>query len=233
MYGSGSRRAFKRPRSSGVAGYGGARKFLRGRRKAVARRTTFQRVPRTDLITANSAFVKVRYSTFIGTTAAVTTVIYRGNGPNDPDFGVGGGVPGGWATYQTMYLNQCTVFSTCKIEVMNSASASMEVVLFPSLTASLGADPLENNDCYHAVMGPVTAPNGKLTKTMGMSSKKMFGKTSVVDDDVYQSTVISTPTTQYYWVLYLSSPNGADLTDFKCWVTLTYWVKLFNRTQIV
>lgn len=138
-------------------------------------------------------------------------VTMRGNGPYDPDAGLGGHQPMGWDQYSALYKMVYAKGSTIRVranDVQNTTQSNSSYIL-------VWADTSPNTPASYEAAMEVCAAHGGKVERMGSTylnhpkiklsalSKRMLDKG--FSDPQACSSVDSTPVAQWYWHVVFSS----------------------------
>lgn len=217
----------------------GARNRLMYRRK--------RNKPQLSVVRGVSAFpdetmVKLKYTQIynVSTGSNIDNVQYRGNGPFDPEVAVGGGQPPMYDTYTSMYYRYdcrgCRIKATLLPTTNTVAASSIVWGIIPtndsSYSYTLGdiiEQPLSKWKTANALYGA----GRNQTIVHYMSTQKMKGlRKGQLNDDTYHADTSSTPISQWYWDVLVSSADEATVPICNIVVELTYYVRFYNRKVI-
>lgn len=198
-------------------------------------------------IIPDKMMVKMKYSSKItlAQSAAGVSVFqfFSGNSLYDPDVTGVGGQPEGYDQWSSFYNRYRVYGSKCRVQ----------------FTTVGNTNPLQN---YEVVLAPVTINTGYTTPsdarsgpynkwsllglganlptlTSYMSTAKIFGqnKVTIKSDAQYTGTTGnigtgSNPLTQWFWEVLINSVDPLAQGTVYCYVTLTYYAELFDRTDL-
>lgn len=179
----------------------------------------------------DAIYVKLKYTLYYDDTGAVAKVNYiRGNGPYDPDNGIGGGQPVGFDQYTALYQKYKCFGSKVVLKYVNTGANVLEMVLTPKLVAAnTAADPLTEAFCKWKLVPPSTTA-GVRYLTGYMSTRKMYGTGSF--DQSYESATNSLPVNQWFWMFYRADTALTTNVTGKCYAQVTYYCKFFQKQVI-
>lgn len=174
-------------------------------------------------------YAKVTYQ-FDRTAIVDAAWILRGNGCFDPEQGVGGGQPKGWAQYKAIYKRYKVTGAKCNVEFTNLGTGKLNGHLVAadndtSLTAEPFTDLVQLNSQRHTIIGS-NGTGGATTKRLSMYRKSTnFYPNST--ENLSGLTATTNPAQQWYFHIV-----GHNSTSFVVNAKLTYYVKLFNPHSI-
>lgn len=192
-----------------------------------------------SLYLSDTAFIKFRYqfnSQINGAGGAVSKV-WRGNGPYDPVFALGGTQPNGWGFWSQAYRKYICYGSKIICKCVNTGTLPYELILMPSLTDD--GDGLASVYDYigqpyikHVTIGGSNGGNDVKTLKQYMSTAKLFGvpKKKVTAEDNFNSAMGNVPANGWYWILggQYVEPSTAEI-NLNVQLTITYYVRLYDR----
>lgn len=204
------------------------RKFVRRRRAPIAR-TLGGTVGLFGSPTVRRTLKYVENITLSSTAGAIVTQIFTANGLYDPNI-TGGGHQPIWFDQIMPYFNHyCVTGSKINIaftqrgsSISADASVVVGVALRPSVTtASSFQLYMENGQQRYKVLS--TDPASRATLSMGMNTRKYFGKKYTVDNYDLKGTIGSNPVEEVFYQLYADPLTGADSPNVNALVTITYY----------
>lgn len=171
---------------------------------------------------------------FTSTTGSVSTQIYTGNGPYDPNTTGVGAQPAWWDSFIAMYFH-CHVIS-CRLRLVakstsSTVPATISVVPQNESAPAAIVDALTNP---WAVSGVLTINTAPFTCDLTMTTKDMLGTSleSLRATPTSGATQIANPSSGYdwYWVTKIQSTDGASTTSALVEYVLVYDC-LFTRRE--
>lgn len=194
------------------------RRFNRRRNRRAVKNKPMKLVMRRGLIIPDMYFVKMKYVDnyqFGNGVLTTFTQEWRGNGPFDPDFSVGGHQPLGWDQLSTLYNNVLCYGSTVKIRGTNlSTTVPLKLTLTPVVdsTAINSVTLAETTYARTKICGTATGSSNFYLKNH-MTVRKMYGLSKLgTQDDDYISGTTALPVNQFFWQFNMSSINSAAIT---------------------
>lgn len=181
--------------------------------------------------------VKLQYTTFLNLAGTPTARhVFSGNSIHDPDVTGIGGQPLGHDQWQAFYEKYMVKSSKIQVQILNnSTTASPGNVL-------INLNPMDDNAVrfYDELAGmqynknrfvaPVSAGSNGVYMSHYMGTKKIMG--DEVLDDLYEGRFGFDPTEKWYWVIQADAFNGIGAVNLAVKVTMTYYVKLFQRVEL-
>lgn len=203
------------------------RYFRRGRgRRNTRSKITWRRLGTVD---PDSVFVKLKYTFYWDDSAATGKVNYiRGNGPYDPDNGIGGSQPVGYDQYAALYQKQITYGSKVRIMMVNQGTNAVEATLIPQLVAANTVnDPLTAAYSTWKIVPPTATAGTRVLKSY-MSTKKMYAK-RLGGEDNFASATNSLPVNQWWWMFLRQDTSLATNITMKTYGIVTYYIKFYQK----
>lgn len=197
------------------------------------------RIPNVTGI-ADVTRVKLRYSSVLslasGGSNFLTKNTYRGNGPYDPDQTGSGVQPLGYDQWSAFYNKQRTRGSKISVTMSNTNTTyPCIVVVYPSLVSTAlttQQEVLSQPYAIKSLMSVATGTSRSHTLSRYMSTKKIFGLKSIDDEDNFASDITTTPADQWYWHVYIMSPDSSFNASAMGTVSITYYIEYFTRVQL-
>ena len=217
------------------------RKTGRYKKKKGKRRKVNQTIIRGPSVIGDSTLVKLRYTGVFALASAggvVDNRVFRGNSIFDPDQALGGGQPMGFDEWKSFYQRYQVTASSMKIAVTTfpGASAQVGAILYvvptDSATAISGIlQPLELPYSKYKVISPIQSTPVYINNYI--STKVKFGYTKGIEqEDDLSASVSTNPIEQFYWNMGLGSLDGTNALTVNALVTLTYYVRFFDRKDL-
>lgn len=188
-------------------------------------------------------YTKLKWNyTFGMTTLPYEEVRIRANSPFDPWYNVLIGT--GSALYNNelglIYNKQCTIASTIALTFVNRTNvnepAFCKVGVFPladTTTAVNVREATERDNCVFAQLGPNTGDQGIIQMKSYAKNHAILGLApDEYNDDTQSSLVFSTPTQNCLWHVFAGTLDGIAATNIYCDVTVTYYVKFYERVLV-
>lgn len=165
--------------------------------------------------------------------SGLTGYVWRGNSIHDPDF-TGGG-------HQPLYADQLALLYSayrvmgckCTVTYYSGSDSLANVGLYPTTTGTaLPATLTFASEVPYGKWRVNTGyqAQGKTTLSTYMSSKKLFGK-SIIMDDNYASFFGNNPVNQWYWIMWAYDSLGGTVAQTFT-VRLTYYVRCEQRINV-
>lgn len=223
-----------------------ARKKRTGRMRPRRNRRRFGRKARNKatqtIIRAPSGFpdrifTKLKYSEIfqVDVIPTVLEIVFRGNGPYDPEVSFGGHSPMYYNDYANLYRRYTCFGSKIQLDVLNKSSTSgAAIILSPS-----------TDDFASGVFSTVLEqPRSKIMRIIPIASRvshrmKMYASTlqqlgipkSAMYDDLVTSPVNNVPTNQWFWNLLIQNSNDTGSLSLSIILQMTYYVCFFDRSE--
>jgi len=183
--------------------------------------------------------VQLKYSrsgAFSG--AGPQTIVFRANGPFDPEFAVGGGQPNGYDQWSAFYRRYRVIASKVVMRAGTIATGnSSGIIVTPLNTSSIQTNPqdyLENTNAKQAD-NVGTAGMGSMSITHYKSTAAMRGGPyDLVQYETDLSALISAnPTQGWFWHCTLYNADGTTgSVDANINITVTYYVEFYDRETL-
>lgn len=185
-------------------------------------------------------FRKLRYSNdwvdLEPTSGIAVGHAYRLNGLFDPDATGTGDQPRGFDEYMTMYQKYVVLGARVIVKFLNESSSTYtRCIIRPVNTSAIDGDPVDNlegRSIRNCIVAPFVGGGSVKTLSLNWSSKRWFGKKSVLEERDLSGTVTANPTTQCYLHV-LNDGLGAASLGCKCQVTIDYLVCFQEPNQPV
>jgi hypothetical protein len=182
--------------------------------------------------------VKLKYTTFLLMTGTPTsTWKFRGNSIHDPDFTGVGGQPLGHDQWNNFYEKYMVKSSSIDVQILNNATTAgpgnVLINLLPQ-DSNVTRNYQELSDSQYnknRFVAPVSAGQNGIFMKHFISTKKIMGDN--VLDDLYEADFGSNPSEQWYWTLQADNFNQFSQHSLDVKVTITYYVKLFQRVELL
>lgn len=164
---------------------------------------------------------------------ASAQLLFRGNGPYDPDVLVGGGQPLGYDQWANVYERYNVHASSCTITALpinSAATGSYEIIVTPVNDTTTLSTP---NDLPYAKSryGGHIGGGGITTIKNYMSTKKIVGEVDIDDED-YSASVGASPLRQWYWNITTNSLDGMTNINMYHKIRVVYYMKFYRRREL-
>jgi len=185
--------------------------------------------------------VQLKYvvnTAFAGTSPQ--TFVFRGNGPFDPEFAVGGGQPNGYDQWKAFYRRYRV--KGCKIEMRagtEAANNTTGICVTPLNTSAIQTNPviyLENTKSKQADNVGTSVGTSAMSVYHYMSTAEIRGGPyDLVQYEADLSALVTAnPTQEWYWHTTVYNADGSTgAVDCNCNITLTYFVEFYDRETLV
>lgn len=186
----------------------------------------------------DAMLIKLKYTTFFTLSGTPTgSWKFRGNSIHDPDLTGTGGQPLGHDQWEAFYEKYCVNGSKIQLQFLNdSTTAAPGNVLLNVVpmddNVSRSYDELNSMQFNrNRMIAPVSAGQNGVYMSSYMSTRKLMGENTL--DDVYESAFGTNPTREWYWHVQSDSFDGLSAHSLSCKATITYYVKLFQRVELL
>lgn len=186
--------------------------------------------------------VKLKYATFQTATSggvAPVDVLMSGNGLFDPEVGVGGSTPLGYAAYASLYNNYRCFASAIKTTLFSSSTTIPLTTITQWIIPSTDVTPLalgvewfmSQKYCKYALQN--LYKGNPIVKNY-MSTQKLWGvnKGTVMDDEIYSADVASLPANQWYWHCCFQQGLQATNFEYQWYVEVIYYAEFFGEATV-
>lgn len=211
----------------------------KGRKQPSRSKTELVRIKTPASIVPDRMRVKLEYNQLVPTSGAAPAwqYIFRGNSMYDPDYAIGGGQPVGFDQMKTLYNRYEVSASSIIVKVLNCGTTTgsyTRVAVYPSLsTGTLAMDAAIANPYSTHKLISANAGMNEATLRNYISTKKIFGEMTLVDDD-YSALVAVNPVNTWYWQINAESiDKTTNLANNFYDVLITYYVDFSERVPLV
>lgn len=162
----------------------------------------------------------------------------RGNSIYDPDQTGTGGQPLGrdqWANFYNYYKVHGSKIEVTAFSLGTIGSDLQVLSVTPDITVPTttinAIDIIQHPYSKHTYVG--SSAGGSAIKKVSnyMSTKKLFGRTNLDDDD-FKSLMSANPSDQFYWRIQAVPIDETSTTDLRIMVKMTYYVEFIERVTL-
>lgn len=215
------------------------------RRKSypLADRSTFNvgtvGICRNPTAITDSMLVKLKYSQAVDLTSGANpgSHVFNMNSIFDPNFTGVGHQPLGYDEWSNFYAQYCVYGASWNVRIVGDGNAAClaGVLVKPNSTLLNNFDTIRERPYSQDAICGLQGSNKHIQCFKGfMSTKRIFGlKTLTVADDQYIASFGANPSNSWYLHLYAQHIDRSTAASSKAEVELTYYVKLFNRKNLL
>lgn len=166
--------------------------------------------------------------------------LFRMNSVFDPEFALGGGQPMYYDQITAMYRSYCVFGSGINLtftqKTNTTEAAFIKCGVYPietSNSASGVSEAIERDNCVYAQLGPNTGDQGIVNMNAFAKPYAVLGRGKFEkEDDTMCALVSSNPVQQCLWHVFLGTNDGLTSVNAYIEITLTYYVKFFDRIDV-
>lgn len=188
-------------------------------------------------IVPDTAYTVLKYCTGLQMFAASAAAnrVFRGNSVFDPDLTGAGHQPVGYDQWAQFYDKYQVLASKIIVKARHTSSVNQMTMLSvqPKLEQTNELDYLDIvGDAYaKSCLMPTDSAGYYKTLTNYMSTKKMWGKKSISDEDFCAETGLN-PINQWYWIVNIDDVLSSGNQDSEMYVEIHYYVKFYSRAAL-
>lgn len=182
--------------------------------------------------------VQLKYTTFINLTGTPTAIHrFRGNSINDPDASGIGGQPLGHDQWGAFYEKYLVKSSKIEVQLLNNSTTSgpgnvlLNLVPMDDLLSRTYDELSDMQYNKNRFIAPVSAGSNGIYMSHFIGTSKIMG--DAILDDLYEAPFNVNPSEQWYWHLQADAFDGLSAVNLAVKVTMTYYVKLFQRVELL
>ncbi len=203
----------------------------RFRRRRRGSRITYSKI--STITQPDQTYVKFRYHDILNEGGIQgATHVFRMNSLFDPDLTGIGEQPMGFDQWKQFYTNYQVLGSSIKVIALNASLNNAVVCVFPS-NVSTPVDISDSIEQPYAKYKWIGNQNGMNRATIKhyMSVRKMEARST--DSINFAANINANPSSTKFWHIAFASNDGVQTVNLDLDVTLTFYTKLFRRSQLV
>lgn len=170
--------------------------------------------------------------TFSGT--FIGDAVFRGNGPNDPEFALGGGQPIGFDQWSAFYRRYRVLASKIEMQVINrTQGTTIHVVPMNTSAALTDVNQILEQQYAKTILLGANQDDKKIVHYMDTATIRGVPKQGVRIEANLSALNTSVPLQEWFWHIGGSVPNIADSFVFDCNITITYYMEWCDRETLI
>jgi hypothetical protein len=187
--------------------------------------------------------VRLQYiDNFTDVSGSYQEVLYRGNGPFDPVYAVGGGQPLWWdeltAIYDSYVAHKCEIHVNVIQLTGTGSSAFAAVGVYPNISSTAALDLTTAQEMDYATagfVGPNTGGPNQINMSSSFTTQQLYAvpRSFARNSSDFISATSTTPTNEWLFHLYYGSLDASSDVNLRFTVRLIYNIKFFNRKIIL
>lgn len=189
-------------------------------------------------------YTKLKYNTTIQVNSIFGEYLFNGNSLYDPDRTGIGHQPMYADQFAALYRKYFIIASTINLSFINRLSSgdigltpfgTVGVYALTSLLSSVDlTDATERDNCSYSAIGPSTGDQGIMNMSQYKKTKEVTGKNNMDDDLIGLTGDFGTsPSLPWCWHIFYGSADASNNLELFVNVTITYYVKYFDRRDPV
>nr|QXP07593.1 MAG: putative capsid protein [Arizlama virus] len=199
---------------------------------------TYKKTGRKQSGYPQTMFVKLRY---VETITAAPAAPYdkhefSGNSVYDPNHTGGGHQPLYYDQYSAIYSTYKVLASKIKVQMVNrSGSGSIQWIVYPSVgidtvvnVSEALEQPMAQGSNFLGV-GQIMGGYGNMTKKYATTRRVCGASKAQISDESYSAAINTNPANRWYWNILAETVDAATNITYAATVTMTYYVKFYNR----
>jgi len=180
----------------------------------------------SDRIRVKLPYREVGYNS--NNSSATGGATLRGNGAYDPDVKLANIYPSGYIQYAYFFRRYRVLSSYLKVTLCRSTEACRIIILPSILSQPPNYTDALQNPLHKELVIPTTLVQ-RYSLSHWISSAKIFGVSTLGEDELYSSTIETFPQRQWYWHIYVISYNGTSAITAHIDIQLIYDIEFYQR----